>query len=473
MSLVINTNLASMHAQNSMNTNQASLSTAMQRLSSGLRINSAADDSAGYSIGQRMTSQVTGNNQAARNANDAISLTQTGQGDLSQITTNLQRIRELAVQAANGTNSASDRAAINNEAKQLTAEITRVANNSSFNGVHLLDGSFKSQSFQIGANNTSNDTINITSIANVTSAALGSNSAAVTGIATTAALAAGDLTLNGAQIGASAAGSGAGQSAKSAYAIANAINTSSAASGVTATANATTVAGVAATAFVAVASIPTLTVNGVVVGNIAAGGNAAGQGANTAAAINLVSDKSGVTATADATTGAVTLSAADGREIALGGGFAVANTGLTGGATTQGTVSLSSNASAGITIGGGNFANAGLTGGTTASTSTTLANIDLTTAAGASSALSTIDGALATVSSASASLGAYQNRFQLSIQQLQTSTVNLTASRSRITDADFASETANLSRAQVLQQAGQAMLAQANQSASAVMSLLR
>jgi flagellin len=481
MSLTVNTNLASLTAQNNIATNQASLSTAMQRLSSGMRINSAADDAAGYAISQRMTTQVNGNTQAVRNANDGISLTQTAQGDLSTITSNLQRVRELSVQSANASNSASDRAALNNEAQQLVSEINRVASNSSFNGVKLLDGTFNAQSFQVGANNTANDSITIASIGNATTTALGgsgtSTSTSVTGGATTIALAAGDVTLNGIQVGASQIGASAGQTAKSAYSIAAAINAVSSTSGVTATANATSVTGVTATGFGAVATGATLTVNGIQVGTIAAGGDAKGTGANTAAAINLVSGQSGVTATANATTGIVSLSAADGREITLGAGFTGAATGGLTAATTEGTVSLASNSASGITVSGGAVASAGLAAATTAPSTTltvnSLSTINLSTATGSTNALSAIDGALAQVATSSASLGAYQNRLSSTIANLQTNNVNISASRSRITDADFATETANLSRSQVLQQAGTAMLAQANQSAQGVLSLLR
>ena len=165
MASYINTNTASLNAQRNLTSSQSSLTTSLQRLSSGLRINSAKDDAAGLAIADRLTSQITGSNQAARNANDGISLAQTAEGDLAQIGNNLQRIRELAVQASNGTNSASDRASLNNEATQLISEIDRVASGSSFNGVKLLDGSFSSQSFQVGANNTANDRISINAIA--------------------------------------------------------------------------------------------------------------------------------------------------------------------------------------------------------------------------------------------------------------------------------------------------------------------
>ena len=164
MPQVINTNVASLNSQRSLNMSQTSLATSLQRLSSGLRINSAKDDAAGLAISDRMNAQIRGINQATRNANDGISLAQTAEGDLDQIGNNLQRMRELAVQAGNATNSASDREALNLEVQSLAAEIDRVAQNSSFNGTKLLDGSFVAQNFQIGANGTTNDRLTIVEI---------------------------------------------------------------------------------------------------------------------------------------------------------------------------------------------------------------------------------------------------------------------------------------------------------------------
>src|SRR5450830_927168 len=161
---VINTNIGSLTAQRNLGTSQASLATSMQRLSSGLRINSAKDDAAGLAISDRMTAQIRGSNQAARNANDGISLAQTAEGALAEVTSNLQRIRELAVQSSNATNSDSDRASLQAEASQLTAEITRVASQTQFNGINLIDGNFANQTFQVGAN--ANQTISIASIGN-------------------------------------------------------------------------------------------------------------------------------------------------------------------------------------------------------------------------------------------------------------------------------------------------------------------
>lgn len=477
MSFTVNTNLLSLNVQKNLNTNQASLSQAMQRLSSGLRINSAADDAAGFAISQRFTSQIQGTQQASRNANDAISLVQTAGGALTEIGNNLQRMRDLAVQASNATNSASDRASINNEVQSLAQEINRVAQSTTFNGINLLDGSFTGKNFQIGANNSATDRIQISSIASAQTSALGgvsgTASAAVTGGPTTAALAAGDLTLNGIQVGASTQGGSAGQTSASAFSIAAAINGVSGQTGVTASAQATTVNGAAPTAAGVIAA-NTFSINGVNVGAVAAGGDALGQGANVAAAINKISSQTGVTASADATTGAVTLTAADGRDIAIGG--TTTNTGLSGvPAVTHSTVTL--NSTAAITVSGGAVASAGLSAGTTnatpGATVSTISTMDVLTQTSASKAITTIDGALASINNQQAALGAYQNRFT-SVMAVQASTIqNLTTSRSRIQDADFAQETANLSRAQVLQQAGTAMLAQANQSSQGVLSLLR
>ena len=507
----INTNISSLTAQRNLTASQSSLATSLQRLSSGLRINSARDDSAGLAISERMSSQINGANQAVRNANDGISLAQTAEGDLSQITSNLQRIRELAVQAANGSNSSSDRASLNNEASQLISEIDRVASNSSFNGVKLLDGTFSSQSFQVGAGATSNDRITISSIASAKTATLGVgggssystsfSSAAVT----TNALASGDLTINGYNVGASSTdgvsylnGSG------SAIAKAAAINAITGSSGVTAVVNANSVTGTAGAASAAsvagydtATNAGTISINGVSLGAFSAAASAAQRASDVAAAVNKVSSQTGVTATFNTTTGAVALAAADGRNISVvldnsnqanmafnSSTFGITATAITSGAsqtstaTTTSTVSLSSTSSAGITIGGATVANAGLTGkvgyqSATATAGAGVSSLDLTTISGAQAALTTIDSALSTVNSSRAALGAYQNRFSSAVTSLQTTSENLSAARSRIQDTDFASETANMTRAQILQQAGTAMLAQANSLPNGVLALLR
>ena len=181
MALTVNTNVSSLNAQRNLSTSQSSLTTSLQRLSSGLRINSAKDDAAGLAISERFTAQIRGTEQASRNANDGISLAQTAEGALSEIGNNLQRMRELAVQSSNATNSDSDRAAINNEVQALSTEIDRVAQNSAFNGTKLLDGSFTAKNFQVGANNSTNDSIAITAISSARTSALGGVSGAQLG----------------------------------------------------------------------------------------------------------------------------------------------------------------------------------------------------------------------------------------------------------------------------------------------------
>lgn len=384
MAAIINTNVVSLNAQRNLTSSQNALATSLQRLSSGLRINSAKDDAAGLAISERMSSQIRGLNQAARNANDGISMAQTAEGALGEIGNNLQRIRELAVQSRNASNSASDRQALNNEVQQLKSEIDRVSSSTSFNGIKLIDGSFTNQSFQVGAN--VGETITISSLVDAQSSSLG-----------------------------------------------------------TSTSSTANVTGVAATAFTAITA-GDLTINGVSVGAVAAGGNAATQGANIAAAINTVSSTTNVTATADAA-GKVTLNNISGSTTVVAFAGASATTATTG-----------------------------LTAGTTAVTTATAAgfkNLDISNTANADFAIAAMDSALSALNAGRADLGAYQNRFSSAISNVQTTSENLSASRSRIVDTDFAAETASLSRNQVLQQAGTAMLTQANAMPQSVLSLLR
>jgi len=473
MPQIINTNIASLNSQRNLNTSQTSLSQSLQRLSSGLRINSAKDDAAGLAISERFTSQIRGLNQASRNANDAISLAQTAEGALAQVGNNLQRIRELAVQSANATNSSSDRAALQSETAQLVAEIDRVASSAAFNGVKLLDGTFTNQQFQVGAD--ANQTISITSIASARTTALGASYTASTtsGVVGTTAVSSGNVTINGVAIvdsvtdGVSTASATASAKAKAA-----AINATSG-TGVTAVANATAVAG---TSMVTASLTGTITINGVTTASTTVGGGTlAADRIAVAAAINAISAATGVIATntgADAT--GVTLAAADGRNIVHSlTTLTAAATGVGTAATTTGTITLSSTGTSGITIGGtaavlGTPANA-----TSTASGTAVSALDISSVSGANTAITSIDAALTTVNSSRASLGAYQNRFASVVSTLQETAENLTASRSRIQDADFASETANLTRSQVLQQAGVAILAQANALPNQVLALLR
>jgi len=307
MSLVINTNVASLNAQRNLTTSQGGLATSLQRLSSGLRINSAKDDAAGLAIAQRFTTQINGLNQAARNANDAISLAQTAEGALGEYGNILQRVRELAVQSANATNSSSDRSALNGEASQLLQELARISSQTQFNGQNVLDGSLNNVQFQIGAN--ANQTINV-SVGNAQTNALGAyqytNTAnPVTGTA----LVSGDLTINGVNVGTSTTGG--------ADSIVTAINSVTPQTGVTASATSSIVAANAPTGSVALLT-GDLVINGTDIGAIGISSYDKGvQGAAVATQINLRTSTTGVTATANATTGALTLSSSTGKTISI------------------------------------------------------------------------------------------------------------------------------------------------------------
>ena len=685
---VINTNLSAIAAQNSLRTSGLSQTTAMERLSSGVRINSAKDDAAGLAISTRMTANIRGLSAAIRNANDGISLTQTAEGSLSSISDNLQRIRELAVQSANTGNNESDRNALNTEARQLVSEIDRIANNSQFNGIRLLDGSFQNQALQVGAGNDTNDRIAISiGSAKVSALGIGSNSSyskvlTSGGPVTNVALASGALSINGAQIGASTSdGVSYTNADSSAIAKASAINAASGLTGVTATVGKTTVTGSGAVTNLNEVAAGQVMINGVDMGVIGAASGAVDRGTQTAAAINAKTSQTGVIATANTSNGQVTLSAADGRNItvstttlggtgtglvtttvapnaptaagatsafkvngvdvaavaaqafantvvqgtssvtetntmvfgalaagqsvtingltftagaagttaiqtgvafsdiaktgvtaatvkgantasaALGtysGAFAAgystavtttatvvatsgtatavvddmvfssanaihgsgiaaainaktAQTGVTASAdATTGTltltvaasdgrgieltgtltntglaarsssvssnITLSTNGDKGIVIGGTAGAEStGQTGnvGFNASVLSSSGGVDLSTAAGSIAALTVLDKAINTVTDSRASMGAYQNRLTASVANLETTSMNLQASRSRILDTDYAKETTNLAKSQIIQQAATAMLAQANQSSQSVLSLLK
>ena len=472
MAQIINTNMPSLNAQRNLNKTGDSLAMSLQRLSSGLRINSARDDAAGLAISTRFSTQIRGMNQAMRNANDAISLAQTSEGALDQVTNNLQRIRELAVQSANASNSATDRTALQSEVAQLVAEIDRVAQTTKFNGVALLDGTFTNQQFQVGAD--ANQTVSITSIASARTSALGASySATTTGTAVnTTAINGSNVTINGVSIIASTSdGVSTASADASAKAKATAINATSG-TGVTATANATTVAG---TSQVAAALTGTITINGVTTAAFSTTADTAVSRANTVAAINAISAATGVVATntgADAT--GVTLAAADGRNIVHSfSTITAAASGVGAAATTLGTLTLTTTGNTGITAGGTVAIIGSPTTTAATATGTALSVIDISGVAGANTAINSVDAALTTVNSSRASLGAYQNRFASVVTSLQTTSENFTASRSRIQDADFATETANLTRSQILQQAGIAMLAQANSLPQSVLSLLK
>ena len=491
----INSNIPSLTAQRNLNTSQNSLNTSLQRLSSGLRINSAKDDAAGLAISERFTTQIRGLNQAARNANDGISLAQTAEGDLGAITNNLQRIRELSVQSANATNSASDRVALQAEVSELISEIDRVASTSAFNGVKLLDGSFSAQQFQVGAN--AGETVTISSIASSRTTAIGqANTATATGTKVTAALSANDLLINGVDVGAVA---NPGASGSLASDIAAAI--AAADSQVTATVGQSEFA-VGAFATVSDAGtnndgVYTLTVEGVdVIDRTDVGATGANQvtagNVDTALGLTATTDlltAAGVSFTGTAAGGDLTFIKADGsnlnltetRTIGTGGSPALTGNGFanlgattaTGSAEEFGKLTLTSQSA--ILVAGNAPASAGLSAGTSnlVLSGTTISTTNISTVAGANAAISSVDNALTTINSSRAQLGAVQNRFDSVVSSIQTTSENLSASRSRIRDADFAAETAQLTRAQILQQAGVSILGQANSLPQNALSLLQ
>jgi len=394
MAQVINTNVMSLNAQRNLNSTSSSMATTIQRLSSGLRINSAKDDAAGLAISERFTTQIRGLDVASRNANDGISLAQTAEGSMVEIGNNLQRIRELSVQSANATNSTTDREALNSEVKQLTSEIDRVANQTSFNGTKLLDGSFSGALFQVGAD--AGQTIGINSIVDANIDSLGKAGFAATQTGS-AALASGTATASG--------------------------------------------------------SFSGMSVNGVSIASVAVAVGDVGSDVSKkiAAAINDKLDQTGVYASVDSTTGALKLeSLKAGKDFSFTAGSATGATGIT---FSSAAIATSATAVAGTT--------------------STLKDLDISTFSGAQKALEIVDKALTAVNSSRADMGAVQNRFTSTIANLSSTSENLSASRSRIRDTDYAKETAELTRTQILQQAGTAMLAQAKSVPQNVLSLLQ
>ncbi len=484
MPQTINTNINALTAQRNLNRSEGDLATSLQRLSSGLRINSAKDDAAGLSISDRMTAQIRGLTQAVRNANDGISIAQVSEGALSEVTNALQRMRELAVQSANDTNSATDRASLQKEVSQLAQEISRIATQTQFNGKSLLDGSFGTGSFQVGA--YAGQTISF-AIGNAQASAIGSNvvsSNTHVGGALTAAtdvtggnnVAAQSLTVVG-PTGSAAVVVGADNTAK---AIAAAVNAQSSNTGVTATAT-----NSVALASLSVAGTVSFNLYGSNTAAVAISANVASATDLTALsdAVNAAAASTGITATLSSDKASITLSNTDGSDIAIEN---YGNTGAVGATVAVGGVTVTEGAADSLVVGGAvaftastNFSvstdtgTTVLAGATVASALSSVASMSVGTQAGASAALAVVDGALSFVDDLRAALGAVQNRFSSVVASNQATAENVSAARSRIQDADFAAETAMLSRAQILQQAGIAMLSQANQQPQNVLSLLR
>ena len=502
MAAVINTNISSLNSQRNLSTSQSALSTSLQRLSSGMRINSAKDDAAGLAISDRMTSQIRGMTQATRNANDGVSLAQTAEGALASSGDILQRIRELAVQSSNATNSSSDRQALQTEVTQLNSELNRIATTTSFNGQALLDGTMGTANFQVGAD--ANQLISASG-ANFLTNTYGNNriandASAVKKDAVGNAVV-GKLTISGsigtttvdttAAVAETAPGAGDAIKGSTAKSVAADINSQTAKTGVTATAQTDVNLNLGAESYSF--SIGSDNAKGVTVSFAVSG--TASTAADYAAGINAINAqtaKTGVTAQYDSVNKGMKLTNASGENIALTQGTtanvkfdvdgykadgkvqAAATSIITAAdaATVNGRVTFDSQNSFSVT----ETTTTGLAIGKATAQGSTLnsvSTLDVTTFDGAQLALKIADAALATVNGQRAQYGALQSRFSSAISNLQSTTENLSASRSRIVDTDFASETANMTRGQILQQAGTAMLAQANSLPNGVLSLLR
>lgn len=505
---VINTNIAAIGAQRQMRGSELALQTSLRRLSTGLRINSARDDAAGLAIVSRMRAQVSGMRQAVRNANDAISLSQTAEGAIAESVDILRRIRDLAVQAANDTNSGTDRQALQAEVSQLQQELNRIANETEFNGRKLLDGSFVAQVFHVGAN--ANQTISV-NMGSARATDIGNQFAATDGTAQEI------LTgTSGADLG--AVGGGGALISEQTLTIQGLrpadvqVNEDDAASDIAIAVNAAST-GTAVSARARTEAL--LTVSGIAPGSAsgftfdlsgmsAVATNTARIAANVsnmndltglADAINAKSGQTGITAVARA--GEITLVSDTGDDIVFDN--------VSDGAVGTGELNLSvpdfdrddglytPAASVTLSDAGDNAARlkghvkfsspepysvessvaAELFQTVQASRLDDVGSIDITSQQGANDAMIIIDSALGNINGMRAMLGAVQNRVESTISNLETTEENLEAARSRIEDADFAEETAALTRAQVLQQASIAMMAQANQVPNQVLQLLQ
>jgi flagellin len=499
MASVINTNVMSLNAQRNLARSGDMLATSMQRLSSGLRINSAKDDAAGLAISDRMTSQIRGLNQAVRNANDGISVAQTAEGAMQESTNILQRMRELSVQSGNGSNSASDRAALQSEVVQLQSELTRIAETTRFGTRNILDGSFAGEVFQVGTK--AGETIGL-SISGARATDIGANRVdagtpgtvgigdVIAGTSTAAAAANTVVGATGVISGALGSANVVWGNAASARTIAGLVNAQTGSTGVEAEAvtraRLSSLSATGTTAFTRAGEAGT----GV---SISANVTNTSDLSGMAAAINNHSATTGIVATSNGAT--IDLVNSNGDDITIEGfqsgvatgGETMVVTALNydGTATTADTATVTdSDGSIDSTRVIGQMR---LTSATAFSTSggdasvfaveasafTAVSSVDIGTAAGASAALDIIDSAISTIGGQRATLGAFQNRMTSTISNLSNISENVSAARSRIMDTDFAQETANLTRAQILQQAGTAMLSQANSAPQNVLSLLQ
>ena len=473
MVMSVLTNISSLNAQNNLAKSQSKLSTAIERLSSGMRINSAKDDAAGLAIATRFTTQINGLNQAVRNANDGISLAQTTESALDEVTNNLQRIRTLAVQSANATNSDSDRAALDAEVQQRLAEVTRISQQTTFNGRHVLDGSFGQAAFQVGANVGETISVDLTKgtratdIGSVASASQDISSMFSTGgsAATKGSVAAGTVTDPTANVKFSIGGTNVDVTgATDINDLASKVNTQLAAGGNKYTVSVASGA-LQLDAVNAGSDAMTITATtGITFGTVTAGADAV---AGTPSSLTLAAGDFKINGTDVTGTFKDSQSLAD----------AINSKGIAGvSAYLDSTGKLQIDSQSTLTIAGtkagtgaGNMGFAS----TPVTASGSLSGVNVNTVAGANDTINRIDSALSSISSIRSDLGAVQNRFDSTIANLQTISQNLDSSRSQIQDADFAAETANMSSANILQQAGVSVLAQANSTTQSVLKLLQ
>ncbi|HDS1796454.1 flagellin [Pseudomonas putida] len=473
MALTVNTNIASITTQGNLTKASVAQTTSMQRLSSGLRINSAKDDAAGLQIANRLTSQINGLGQAVKNANDGISIAQTAEGAMQASTDILQKMRTLALSSATGSLSADDRKSNNDEYQALTAELNRISTTTTFGGQKLLDGSYGTKAIQVGAN--ANETINLT-LENVAASNIGSQQVKSVGVTpSSGGIASGAVTVTGN-----------GQTANiniaakaSAKDIAKQMN--GAIGGLTATASTEAKFTVGSGAAAAPATF-TMTVAGQDVEFIGVTdtANLADQLKSNAAKLGIsvnydeskgeLSVKSdtgeNISFSATAAAGTITVATKDG-EGKYGSDVALSN-----GLIATGAVNLDS--AKGYALNGAGVTGLFVGSGTAVtSTKTTIAKTDVTDATNAQNALAVIDKAIGSIDSVRSGLGATQNRLQTTVDNLQNIQKNSTAARSTVQDVDFASETAELTKQQTLQQASTAILSQANQLPSSVLKLLQ
>jgi len=515
MPQIINTNISSLNAQRNLNKSQGALQTSLQRLSSGLRINSAKDDAAGLAISNRFTTQVRGLNVATRNANDGISFAQTTESALDEITTSLQRIRDLAVQSANDSNSASDRQSLQAEVDQLVSEIDRIAGTTTFNGAKVANGSLKNLNFQVGAN--AGETVSVKGV-DARASSLGSQPGAVQSTFTDGNTAGANQTAlsitvggNGTAVDVMSASNGGNVTGATVAQLSNTADDNYGSGfakslaerinnlredgvegleGVYASAKTTfdyedagVAAANAADAYVGAGSLAAgdLVINGVQIGPVEVQEKDA-NGALTNA-INSKSSTTGVTASID-DNGRLVLTAEDGRDMVVttangaedvlwdGGDDAANSNDLTALTNSFKSGELTISAQDTLTLSGTGGASTVDTDRTNVQAVGTIANADITTVDAANITMKSVDSALSQIDSFRAGLGAIQNRFESTIRNLSAVSESLSAANSRIKDADFASETAELSKNQVLQQAGISVLAQANALPQQALSLL-